>query len=547
MSDRNKPIKDARKVIDRFGGIRPMATTIDVPVTTVQGWKKRNVIPAARREAILKAAASNNIDLSGLLDKGIANENTGNKTSVSAKKDNIGDQSFISAVTEARSDENDARHVSAIEAAKKTEENERLTISQEAIMGKIKETERRAVQKSALVSFLLVGLFAVLIVLLLWPTTEKATKNSQRISALEGEITSLKEDPSIFDRLIPDNLEEDFSRLQNQAQTLQKTIQDYAAQADAAATAVIGPDAGTLSDRLERLEVIVNDLSNSDELATLINKVQGLQQSVQGQEQLSRSVEQMNAVISGMQGKMDSLNQELDQARQQDADLGQTLEGVSSTDLKAAAMLIGLAQFRSSLNRSAPFADDLALLQKMVGSEDPALNEAIARLAPRAEQGVLSPEGLSNEFRGLAGDIVVASLEGEDVTVSEKAKARLGDILKVEKDGELITGTDTQATVTRAQKALDEGDIATAVAELQSLQGSEAQAARPWIEQAEITLLAQKVEDLLTTSVAKRIGNSNVPYTTGGSNMSDIINELEKLGGNKVYTDEESGISIMPQ
>lgn len=71
----------------------------------------------------------------------------------------------------------------------------------------------------------------------------------------------------------------------------------------------------------------------------------------------------------------------------------------------------------------------------------------------------------------MAGDIVVASLKGEDVSIQEKAQARLNEIMQVEKDGELVTGTDTQATVARAQKMLDEGNIEGAIAELQGLEG----------------------------------------------------------------------------
>ncbi len=52
------------QVIDRFGGIRPMAAKLDMPVTTVQGWKKRGVIPAARHADILAVASRGGIALS---------------------------------------------------------------------------------------------------------------------------------------------------------------------------------------------------------------------------------------------------------------------------------------------------------------------------------------------------------------------------------------------------------------------------------------------------------------------------------------------------
>ena len=60
-------LKNASVIIERFGGIRPMAAKVGAPVTTVQGWKKRDVIPGARRDDVLKAANENSIDLSDLL------------------------------------------------------------------------------------------------------------------------------------------------------------------------------------------------------------------------------------------------------------------------------------------------------------------------------------------------------------------------------------------------------------------------------------------------------------------------------------------------
>lgn len=54
----------AERIIALFGGIRPMASKLHVPVTTVQGWKKRGAIPEARHDDIRNAAAAHGIALS---------------------------------------------------------------------------------------------------------------------------------------------------------------------------------------------------------------------------------------------------------------------------------------------------------------------------------------------------------------------------------------------------------------------------------------------------------------------------------------------------
>src|SRR5208282_109550 len=51
----------AMRAIRAFGGIRPMAAKLGVPVTTVQGWKERGTIPEPRVAEVLAAAAKHGV------------------------------------------------------------------------------------------------------------------------------------------------------------------------------------------------------------------------------------------------------------------------------------------------------------------------------------------------------------------------------------------------------------------------------------------------------------------------------------------------------
>jgi hypothetical protein len=63
-SDLNPGLTSAsERLIQRFGGIRPMANKLEIPVTTVQGWKKRGVIPATRLADLRAAAQRHGIKL----------------------------------------------------------------------------------------------------------------------------------------------------------------------------------------------------------------------------------------------------------------------------------------------------------------------------------------------------------------------------------------------------------------------------------------------------------------------------------------------------
>lgn len=46
----------AKKLVQTFGGVRAMARKLGVPVSTVQNWKTRGLIPASRQGRVLSVA-----------------------------------------------------------------------------------------------------------------------------------------------------------------------------------------------------------------------------------------------------------------------------------------------------------------------------------------------------------------------------------------------------------------------------------------------------------------------------------------------------------
>lgn len=537
-SDSNEQgaLTNAEQIIERFGGIRPMASKMAVPVTTVQGWKKRNVIPENRRADVLRAASVNNINLSDLVDKAVANENV---TSFGGAVDRAARTTDESA---------NARHREAVTAGAASVPPVSRTrapvdeVSEDMIFGRLKNVERRAVQKSALVSVVLVAAAAGFTAFLLWPTQQQVADHGRRLGALEDQVKTVRDEQSS----VPSQLAQTYASLQDQARVLQDQVANASREVGAIAGGIAGPDGGTLSQRLSSLERQVGQLRDMPALVSMVEKFKTLQQTPEGQQQMSGSVADLNALVQGLQGHDENLDGALAHAQQEDDALGRTLEGVSPYDLKAAALLLGLAQFRSSLNRSAPFAEDLALLQSLTGDQDPELNAAIERLAPQAEKGVLTPQGLSEQLKGLTGDIVVSSLKGEDVTLKEKAMARLNEVLQVQKDGQLVTGTDTQARIARAQTMLDAGDVQGALNELNALEGPAAETAAPVIDQAKVTLLAQQVQQMLTGRVLGSIGGADGVTAGGGASLRRVLGELEAIGGSHVVGSEGSGFVILP-
>ncbi len=131
--------------------------------------------------------------------------------------------------------------------------------------------------------------------------------------------------------------------------------------------------------------------------------------------------------------------------------------------------------------------------------------------------------------------------------------------MRIEKDGELINGTSSQITVAKAQNYLNDGDIQSAINELRTLDGEAAKTAEPFIKEAEVSLLAERVQQMLGENILSRIkgqlpelpveGALTMPSLPGELNMDEVRQKLEKavpFGNEEVVRDEESGISILP-
>lgn len=545
-------LQNAEKIIERFGGIRPMAHKISVPVTTVQGWKKRNVIPAGRRDQILAAAQENNVDLSGLLEGGTLESGT------SANENQLVAKIKIEPVPK-QAKETPSSSPRPAKAAKEEYK------THDELMAEIQIKTEKAIQTSIWSTAALLGIALVGGAIFLWPSAQKIEVQGEQLASLEGEVDNLGQEvrdvnrrASFLKDLVPDEMQNKLDSIQKQARNLQENVQQLSQKADEIQETVFSEDGGSFSNRLEKLEGQVVDLTGSEDIGNMIGRVRSLEKTVSGQATLGDAMKELGAIVSGMDGRVGTLEEKLEQAQGEDGALGQTMEGVSGNELKAAAMLLTFSKLRDSLNREAPFEEDLVILQRLAGEDNVELQAALTALAPHANGGVLTPDGLSDEFKSLAGDIVVSSLKGEEVSVMDKAKARFGNVFKVEKDGEVIGGTSSQNAVARAQTLLDEGDVEGAIAQLQTLDGEAAQTAQPFIEQAQTTLLSGQVQDMIQNMILSNLGgmNGNATALPGAGNfdlnnikdaLKDAVPSGDQGEAQGVIKDEESGITILPR
>lgn len=293
-----------------------------------------------------------------------------------------------------------------------------------------------------------------------------------------------------------------------------------------------------------KLEGHLQEITGSPVLAGMLERVQGLSAQPEGQSQLDAAMGELSKIMGNLDtqlaGSEESVFEEtLDAARGENEALGNTFANVPATDLKAAALLLTMTQFRSSLNRdNEAFDGDLEVLMGLVGEENTELRASLERLAPHAQEGVLTPSGLTDEFKGLAGDAVVASLKGEDVSVKERAQARIHDVFEVEKDGELISGTETQAKVATAENLLEKGNLEQAIATVETLDPAALQQMSGWLSKAKATLVAENLKKMLT-------GNINMQaYGAPAAAAAEGAGALLP-GTSQLIQNDETGINVL--
>lgn len=432
--------KNAHHVISCFGGIRPMAKKLGVPVTTVQGWKKRNAIPEDRIDEIITSAKKLNIDLS----KGI-----------NSKKKNAQETPQ-----------------KVYQTPKKTYKDEGIEIiSPHQIKTESQETTKRILIGSVAV----IAIFAIGAVFTFNksnPPSEELLQSQSRLEALEAEFDSIygrveevEERTSVLEKITPQNLNERILDVQKRTSELSQKA--------------------------------------SNEISAVLNRVDQLNASLQNGASLEAEIQNLKNVIQNQKTELTELQKDV--FRKIDAE-ALTQGNLTKSELQAATMLIALTQLRSSIDRQSAFADDLTLLRSLTDEDDQELQEAITRLSPYAQEGVLSLGGLQKQLKLLSNDIVSASLKGENISIKEKALARFNNVVSITREGEPVLATETEKQVALAQAKLKEGDIKGATEILKALEGESAQAAQPFVEQAQAALLAKSLQGDVMSVITSKLG-----------------------------------------
>lgn len=526
----------AERVIAIFGGIRPMAGKLDVPVTTVQGWKKRGAIPEPRHADILAAAEANGIALDPALLAAAAGPEEGQQSPAAVPAGTPSGEA-------AGAGERRAADGDADPAAAQDESAGRPILNGEAEgrapggAGVVREASPSTASAQARPGSSIAWMGVILALLALvaavtQPFWAPAFLGEPRSADLADRIGALEAGEGLAREA------ETLANLNEQVATLEQQVQQIAGRSGASGALAdrigaleqelreappVGPRLDDLSARLGRLEAAADVPPPG--LAALTERVDGLARRIEtleadrasaaGLASRLQALESAQATVAGLAERIEAVESgQAETARRLDGVL-QDVERGRSADTRSQALVVAVAQLRDAVAGGRPFAETLAATSAAAAG-DPELAQPIAALQPAAAEGIPTLTSLRLSFPETARRIRASQEVAAGGDWLDQVRNTVEGLVTIRRAPGEVEGDDLDAALARAEGRLNFGDLAGAVASLESLEGAAGEAASPWLRDARTRLAAEEALRRLGDLVIARLAGGSSPEAAPG-------------------------------
>lgn len=491
----NADVGAVDRIVERFGGIRPMANKLDIPVTTVQGWRKRGAIPLARHADLRVAATKHAIALDDAdLDAATPTEERGAADSAPVTETTVAEtptttpespqtEATLNAAAPDDAAKPDAPAPESITASITASGAESVAAPAASVEPPpslslpapdyLDEPRSASGFASALsIVALLVG--AAALAEPWWGPQLPGWPNGASVPAASAPGASAPAaDPALR------------AQVQQLADRIGRLEQRPASAAPAGDRAALDAAISQLTQRLDSLEKRPAATGGGDAAGTaaLADRLGGLEQ-------------RLTALGGGAKAAQD-LGKEVEALKQQIASVGQNVETRRDSGMAAQALVLAAGQLRATLAAGQPFQQDLQSVRAL-GIGDAGVTQPLDAVAPFAAKGIPTQAQITDRFRPLASDIVRAAERGEGANWIDSVTGKLSTLVTVRRQGGGVVGSSADAIVARAEAALGENNLGKAVEELAALQGAGAGAAAAWLDDAKARLAADQAARALT-------------------------------------------------
>jgi len=474
---------NAETVIERFGGIRPMAQKLGVTPSTIQGWKARNHIPENRWDEIRAVAEREGVSLESAGDAMAAAREEAPRPD--------GDGAEEAPVTAEKAE---AEMADTKEAETKAEEK-----PEAGPAGEVKEQDvpapppvaaaaapRRASGPAWIALIVALGSAAGLATQSYWRPSVESSLNThlsqffgpppapvpappdpvlaQTVDALKGRVGALEnrpvaEPPAAAE---PVDIEAALAPLADRLAALED------AMATAPATSAEQVDLSPLNAAIDALRSRVNAMDT---------RADGSLDAFRAE--LTTFADQFDAIRSGIETVTDRVAAVERRLVQIESAYG----GPSGSE---AALVLTVGQLDSLMAASEPFGGTLQDIAALA-PDDEAVQKAVAALVPLKDAVIPSRADIIDAFDDVAPVVDRAErVAGAEGWVDETL-AELRGLVSIRR----TDSSETAPAVSRAEAALQDGDLAGAVAAVEPLAGEDP-AIAGWVTQAKQRLTASE-------------------------------------------------------
>jgi hypothetical protein len=295
------------------------------------------------------------------------------------------------------------------------------------------------------------------------------------------------------------------------------------------------PDLSDLTSRVTRLEGSMNALAETakeggsvPDAAALDAKIGDLEQRLQGKidsalaaqqsdnttdvKDLQKEVEALKAKLGALAeahlaGDTSDLAPQLTTLDQRIAKLEAALPELSTAidrsaaSAKSGAAAIAFANLRNAVTAGRPYAAELAALRSLV--PDPG---DLGALPGHADTGIPTVAELSANLTKLAEANATAPAAPTETSILDSMMASAKSAISIRRIGADVTGDEPGAVLARAEAALQQGDLAAAIKEVETLPAPTRDAFAHWLDDARARASANDTLSKLESTVLASLG-----------------------------------------
>ncbi len=177
--------------------------------------------------------------------------------------------------------------------------------------------------------------------------------------------------------------------------------------------------------------------------------------------------------------------------------------GKENGGAKSAAAAIAFANLRAAISDGRPYAAELDAITALV----PSVGD-LGVLPAYAEKGIPTVPELARAFAVAKEGAVVATAPAASGSIVDTLMASAQSLVTIKRIDEPTTGEGPDAALARAKAALDQGDLATAVKEVETLDSAPREAFAPWLGQAHARLSADETLIQLESALLVSVGSN---------------------------------------